>query len=351
MSQEFGKIKNYFHPIPGYHRFMKTVISIDRFNKNEVAKFRFKVLKHWQRYGLNSTLDAYPVGRSSLFEWKSQLVKSKGRLSSLIPQSTKPLRVRQMIVDWRLLEFIKQQRELHYRLGKNKLFPLAEEFCLKLGIKVPSVSLIGKIINRNKLFFQKPSLSCAGVTRKKPEYRHKTRIKHVPRVKSGGYVEGDTIETFIDGLKRYTISFTDIYQKITHSKTYKTKSSQNALDCFLEFRKILPKKIIIHTVQTDNGSEFSGTFDNYLTTKTKIKHVWIYPNCPKINCFIERYNRSIQEEWLNQHLDEMIDVDQFNQDSLPQYLFFYNNKRVHEGLQLRTPAEVVGEEIKSPVCM
>lgn len=351
MSHEFGKIKNYFQPISGYHRFMKTVISIDRFDKSEVAKFRYKVLKHWQQYGLNSTLDAYPVKRSSLFNWRLALIKSNGKLSSLIPKDTKPFHVRQMIVDQRLIGFIKQQRELYYRLGKNKLFPLVKEFCEELGIKTPSVSLIGKIISRNKLFFQKQTLSCARVTRKSPEYRHKTRIKHVPRVKIGGYIEGDTIETFIDGLKRYTISFTDIYQKITHSKTYKSKTSKNALDCFLEFQEILPKKIVIHTVQTDNGSEFMGVFDNYLTTKTRTKHVWIYPHCPKINCFIERYNRSIQEEWLNHHQDEMIDVDEFNHSSLSQYLFFYNNKRVHEGLQLRTPAQVVGEEIKSPICM
>ena len=71
---------------------------------------------------------------------------------------------------------------------------------------------------------------------------------------------------------------------------------------------------------------------------------------PKINSFIERYNRSIQEEWMNAYLDEIHDIKQFNR-RLQEYLYFYHNQRVHESLGFKTPAQVVGKELKSPICV
>ena len=121
-------------------------------------------------------------------------------------------------------------------------------------------------------------------------------------------------------------------------------------NCFIEFEILLKRQgITIYTVQTDNGSEFEKDFDSYLV-KQNIKHVYTYPRCPKINSVIERYNRSIQEEWMNSYLDEIYDTKQFNQ-RLQQYLYFYNNERVHESLGLKTPAQVTGKEIISPICV
>ena len=135
-----------------------------------------------------------------------------------------------------------------------------------------------------------------------------------------------------------------------HYKTFKGKLSKYSRECFIEFEQLLlSQNIKIHTVQTDNGSEFEKNFDQYLESK-EIKHVWTYPKSPKINGVIERYNRSIQEEWIYSYLDEIDDTKQFN-TRLQQYLYFYNNQRVHESLGLKTPAQVTGKEIISPICV
>jgi transposase InsO family protein len=84
-------------------------------------------------------------------------------------------------------------------------------------------------------------------------------------------------------------------------------------------------------------------FDQHLK-KERIQHLWTYPNCPKINGVIERYNRSIQEEWMETYLHEIDDTIIFNQ-RLKEYLYFYNNIRVHESLGLKTPSEVIGQEL------
>jgi len=342
MSHELGsKPKLILSGIKGYNHWMKTVISINQFDKYEVAKYRLKVISHYQQFGIKSTLDAYPVKRSTVFLWFKKLKDGQGRLISLIPQSTRPHRVRQMMVDPRIIKEIARLRKKHYRLGKKKLKPLINNFCRNEGIKSPSTSLIGKVIKRNNLFYQRAK-SSHDPSRKSYTKRKKQRVNKSPKPESGGYIQADTVETIVLGVRRYTISFIDTKLKVAYSKTFTGKLSKYALETFKEFDGLLSKPI--HTVQTDNGSEFEGVFDQYMA-RIGIRHLWTYPNCPKINGVIERYNRSIQEEWMESYLDEIDDTIKFNK-RLKEYLYFYNNLRVHESLGLKTPSEVIGRELK-----
>jgi transposase InsO family protein len=347
MSYEFGRAKRLFSSILGYDYWMKTVINVNQFDKNEIAKYRLKIIEHYRKFGLSSALSAYPVKRSTLFLWKQKLNRSKGKLFSLIPQSTRPRETRKMNTHLLILDEIKRLRKKHYRLGKQKLKPLLEKYCLSYGLKSPSVSLVGKIIKRHHFFFQRQSTGYHNPSRKRQVFLKKIRVKKAPKPEYGGYIQADTVETVFMGLKRYTISFIDVKLKVSHSKTFTGKLAKYALETFKEFQMLLPIKI--QTIQTDNGSEFMGVFDQYLKDR-KIKHLWTYPNCPRINSCIERYNRSIQEEWINSYLDEMDNPKQFN-IRLQEYLYFYNNLRVHESLGLKTPAQVVGKELKSPICV
>lgn len=77
-----------------------------------------------------------------------------------------------------------------------------------------------------------------------------------------------------------------------------TISSKHTKAFLLEILQSLPYQV--HTVQTDNGSEFEGVFEEYCQVQ-QIKHIWTYPNSPKINGVIERFNRSIKEEWLERY--------------------------------------------------
>jgi len=347
VSYEFGKQRKLFSGIKGYDYWMKTVIRINQFNTSEIAQYRLKVITHYQQFGLASTLAAFPVKRSTLYLWQQKLKQAKGRLTGLIPTSTRPRRVRQMRTDPRIVTEIERLRRKHYRLGKQKLKPLLDVFCKKEGLTPPSVSLIGKIIKRHHLFFQRETPGYHDANRKKHEFAKKIRVNQAPRPQAGGYIQADTVETIINDVRRYTISFIDVKLKVGHSKTFTGKLARYALEVFQEFQLLSP--VAIHTIQTDNGSEFAGEFDQYVK-RHKLKHLWTYPNCPKINSVIERYNRSLQEEWLYTYLDEIDDTAQFNK-RLREYLYFYNNQRVHEGLGLKTPAEVVGKELKSPICV
>jgi len=121
MSHEYGPAKKIFSYIKGYNHWMKTVISINQYDRSDIAKYRLKVINHYQKFGLKSVLSAFPVKRSTLFLWKKELKDEKGRLSSLVPKSTKPHQLRRMIVDHRVVNEIARLRQKHYRLGKQKL--------------------------------------------------------------------------------------------------------------------------------------------------------------------------------------------------------------------------------------
>ena len=90
-------------------------------------------------------------------------------------------------------------------------------------------------------------------------------------------------------------------------------------------------------MQTDNGLEFLGEFEDYLE-KRKLPHVFIYPRCCKVNGVVERYQRSLQEEFLDNNLEFVYDPKQLN-DKLMDYLLFYNTQRVHKSIGLLTPMD------------
>lgn len=350
MSNELNTHTSIFSGIQGYNTWMKKVVSINAHADSHTAKYRLRVIKYYQRFGLDATLAAFPVGKSSIYSWQKKLRDSKGKLSCLIPKTTRPHEFRKMQTHPLVLAEICRLRKKHYRLGKHKIYPLLVEFCQPLGLETPKESTIGKIIKRNNLFFDKPTYGLHDPNRKRPEKKRRERAKRAPQPEQAGYLEFDTIETRIFGLKRYTITAIDVKLKIAYAKTFNRKLATNSLEVLKTIKSVLPAAI--RNVQTDNGSEFEGSFDKYLDNQ-KIKHKWTYPNCPKINGVIERFNRSIQEEWLDMYLDEMEDLELIN-NRTKQYLDFYHHKRIHESLNDQTPAAVVGYNInyeKSPICV
>lgn len=335
-----------FGGIEGYYRWMKTVISINRSQGNKTAQYRLKVLEHFWEYGLSSTLNAFPVSRPTVFRWQKQLQTSGGKLQSLIPGNTRPKRVRQMHVPEKVLEKIKQLRQDWPNLSKHKLKPLLDVFCQGQGYQSISATTIGKVIKRHHYFFTQDKRVCHDPNRKKQATKAKVRVWKAPKHELG-YVEADLVETQVNGMKKYTVCWIDIGSKVAYSKTYSRKTSTNILDSFLAFEAFHPGKI--HTFQTDNGSEFEGALDVFLRTKRpEIARRYIPVRSPKINGVVERYNRSLQEDWLNHHLHLFHDPETWNQ-SLANYVQFYNFQRVHETLQLQTPMQFVGVQ-KSLKC-
>jgi hypothetical protein len=75
-------------------------------------------------------------------------------------------------------------------------------------------------------------------------------------------------------------------------------------------------------------------FDEELRRLHK-NHWHPYPRTPKMNAHVERFNRTIQEEFIDYHEELLLIPDQFNRQLIP-WLIWYNAERPHWALQLNS---------------
>jgi len=311
--------------------------SLNRYDNTEVAKFRLKVINFHSQFGTKATLAAFPVSRSTVFLWKKRFRDNRGRLSSLIPRPTKPHIPRTSTIDLRIVLEIKKLREEKYSPGKKKIKPLLDKFCRKNGLDPLAESTIGKVLKRNNYFKTKnntkPQHNPARQRRKWKTKRK--RVRYAPKPETHGYFQMDTIAKFVDGVKRHIYTAIDVKLKFSFSLMYPQLNSRNAKDFFKKLKQVYP--LTTRIVQTDNGLEFLGEFDQYLK-KQKIKHLFTYPRCPKINSTVERFNRTLQEKFINPNLYLIHQPKLFN-DRMIDYLLYYNGERPHESLGDLSPLE------------
>lgn len=318
---------------------MKKIKSILSFEESDVAQFRLKVIEFHAKHGTVATIDAFSLSRRTIFRWKKCFKTSKKQLDSLIPKSRKPKKVRVMNTHPKIISFIRTIREQYARLGKEKIKPLLDEYCREIGIETISVSTIGKVIKRHNLYLKKKRIyhnPHSGFAKGKTRY--KTKVRYSPKVSEMGYLEIDTITKFMDGIRLYIFNGLDIKGKFQFSYGYTSLNSRSALDFFKRLELVYPIQSGIKTVQTDNGLEYLGEFDKYLTTRG-IEHLFIYPRCPKINAYVERANRTLQEEFVDGNMEYAAsNVSEFNR-RLIEYLIWYNTKRVHKALGNLSPID------------
>ena len=340
----YAKAHKIFSRIKGIEEVKRMLKDLKRFSKDEVAQKRLKIIEFYDEYGEKATIKAFGVKRKTIWVWKKRLKDNKNSIAALIPIPTTPKTKRTMVVHPEVVAYIRSLREEHVRLGKDKIKPLLDAYCVKKHLPTIKQSTIGKVIKRNHFFFQKsgriyhdPSTNYAHAKRKKRE-----RIKKPPKPQSFGYVEMDTIVKFVDGMKLFFLTAIDVKLKFAFSLPYAKLTSHNTVDFFKKLQFVYP--VPITTVQTDNGLEFLGEFDTFLEDQ-QIPHLFIYPRCCKINGTIERFNRTLQEEYIDSHLDILHDQKLFS-SQLIEYLLFYNTQRVHQSLGLKTPVGYLQEQLQ-----
>jgi putative transposase len=90
------------------------------------------------------------------------------------------------------------------------------------------------------------------------------------------------------------------------------------------------------SIRVDNGPEYvSGKLIAW-AEKRGISIQYIQPGKPQQNAYVERYNRTVRHEWLDQHIIESIEEAE---DYATQWLWTYNNERPNMGIGGITPAQ------------
>ena len=151
----YARVYEVFGRIRGYRGLQRMLWSLRGFGESEIAQQRMKIIGFYETYGEAATQEAFGADRKLISRWRRRLKEEDGKLSALIPHSTRPRRVRSSLLSPKLIGYLRELREDHPRLGKEKIKPLLDRYCRREGFPLVSVSTIGNIIKRHKLFFQK----------------------------------------------------------------------------------------------------------------------------------------------------------------------------------------------------
>ncbi len=326
----------------GFRQVAEYAIRCVHMVKDEARK-RAKILVFWKKYGLKATTEAFGVSRATLFEWKKRLKDGKGRLTSLNMKDKAPRKRRVRLWPIEIIRMIKIIRSEHPNLGKEKLHPELKEWCLKQGLACPSIATIGRLIkddpSKMRMLISRPS--CAGRRKQRKDLKTKARKpKGYTPSKPGECIAFDTVEKIIHGTRRYLITAVDIHSRFAIAFATKSHGSKEAAHVFKAIFQSFPYPI--ERVLTDNGSEFMKAFQEEVE-KTSVIHWYTYPKTPKMNAHCERFNRTIQEEFVDWNLHLLQDPSQFNK-KLAKYLIWFNTKRPHEALSQRSPIQFLTQD-------
>lgn len=300
------------------------------------AQRKLDALLFWEKHGLPATIDAFKVSRRTLFLWKKQFQNGRKKPEALNEQSKVPNNKRIRAWPLELLEEIKRLRMKHPNLGKAKLQKLLMPFCRKRRLPTPSASTVGRLINDMgglRIFPQK--VSHFGKAKKANRKKVLRKPKDLKADHPGHVVALDTIERFIHGCRRYIITFEDIHSRFGFAWSTTSHASKAAAEFFELCRMVFP--IPFENVLTDNGSEFKKDFAKALQ-ELHLTHYHTYPRTPKMNAHCERFNRTIQEEFVDFHAHQLLEPEKFN-IILMDWLVWYNCERPHWAHNLETPLQ------------
>ncbi len=327
-------IESYFRN--GYSRVMQYINNILNHPRREAIEKRVEIIKFFDEFGAKATTKAFHRGRSTVYLWKQKLKKAEGKLSALAPGDKTPVHKRKRIVHPFIESFIVDYRTSHPGVDKISITPALAVACNLKRIKPVSESTVGRLIHDLKERGRIPKWGRVTINgrsgnllaRERKPARKKMRRNGFSPGSPGELVQMDTVAIFAAGIKRYIFTAIDVHTRFAFAYTYKSNTSANGTDFLHKFTNVAP--FVVTRIQTDNGGEFEKYFDQACQGNDLI-HFFNYPKHPQSNSYLERFNRTIQEQFVNWHIDEMDEVEVFNQ-KLMDYLIWYNTEKPHRGI-------------------
>jgi transposase InsO family protein len=317
----------------------KGMVGIQKFlnppQLSQEAKSRLKWMDYYQKTkNVSLTCRHFSISRKTFHKWKK--VYDPYNLATLESGDRAPKKKRQREITPEQEMRIVALRKQHIHYGKEKI---AKRYYQIHGEAI-SAWKVQKTIEKYRLYYH-PKRTEA-IRKKRARSQHKKRITQLKQKKVSGFLlQVDTIVIYWNGLKRYIVTGIDKYSKIAFARMYQTHSSYNSRDFLYRLNYLLDGKI--ENVQTDNGSEFLKHFDQACTT-LNINHYFSRNHTPKDNAVLERFNRTIQEEFVNQGNFDL-DTERFNRN-LTEWLVEYNFRRPHQSLDYIAPINFQAKHLK-----
>jgi transposase InsO family protein len=304
------------------------------------AQLKLEWIIFYQTVGKeNASLTArhFGINPKTLHKWKGRF--SEKDLSTLEERSKAPFKTRQRDISPLQRERIRNLRKKHLRWGKMKL---QERYMEIYGEHISSWKF-QVVIEEEHLYFDKATIRRLRKRRKQAQKRPKNRIHTLLKEAKINFLwHVDTVVfTLAQGGYRYLLTAIDDYSKLAYARLYTTHSSRQAVDFLRRLHYLTEGEIV--NLHHDNGSEFQKDFEK-ACRDLSLPQWYSRVRTPKDNAVLERFNRTIQEEFV-----EMIDIDveeteAFNQRLLD-WLIEYNSIRPHQALDYKTPLAYIDSQL------
>lgn len=212
------------------------------------------------------------------------------------------------------------EKIITYKQKYNRCSEVIHRHLLNNGIQVSLNSVRRKIDQ-------------AGLMKKRsPWKRLHLSIERPEALKPGDLVMVDTIHLMENQYRRiYVYTLIDVYSRWSFAWATDRINTRKSIE-FLKRAEALAE-FKFNCIQSDHGSEFSQHFSE----RIKILHRHSRVRKPNDNAHLERFNRTLQEECLR---ELPVSVRMFNR-ALPEYLAYYNTERLHLGINLKTPIQLI----------
>lgn len=279
------------------------------------------------------TATHFGISRKTFYKWLKRF--DEKNLLTLEEESRAPEKTRQREISFLQRERIRILRKKHLRWGKMKL---QIRYKKEYGEYISSWK-IQKVIEEEHLYFDKVEQQRRANRQKQAQIQQKKRItEFVKKDKVNHLWHVDTvIFTLTQGGYRYLLTAIDEISKLAYARLYTTHSSRKATD-FLKRLHYLTEGEMIN-LHHDNGSEFEKDFKK-ACIELSLPQWYSRVRTPTDNPVLERFNRTIQEEFVEMIDIGLEDAEEFNKRLLD-WLIEYNSIRPHQTLDYLTPLEYI----------
>lgn len=286
--------------------------------------------------GATKTARHFGISRKTVHKWLRRWDETN--LKSLEESSRRPDHTRTWTVTPQEEARVVVLRRQHLKWGKQKLQRVYRKVYPGESI---SAHKIQRVINLRKLYPEPDRREKR--RRQARRLAPKTYIHTLEKKPDLGFLwHTDTIIIWWYGVRRVIFTALEEMTKIGYARVYTTNSSQNAQD-FLKRLVYLSNRQLVN-IHHDHGSEFADQFVQ-ACQELGINQVYSRVRTPKHNPALERFNWTVQDEWLALSTVGLDDITAANQD-LTEWLVEYNRDRPHQSLDYLTPLEYATQTFK-----
>jgi transposase InsO family protein len=318
---------NINHDLAALYHMAKCLSKYNDLSKN--AKTRLKWMDYYHKSkNASQTCRHFDIPKKTFYKWLKRY--DPHNLYSLADKHRAPINKRKREITQEQEMRIVRLRKKYIRYSKIKIAKIYEQ---EYGEYISSWKA-QKVIEKHKLYFNPAKTS--KTTRKRLNAVKRKRITELKkRPKRGFLICLDAIEFRMHGIKRYVFTAIDSFSKVAFARMYKRANSYNSADFLNRLLYLIEGQV--DNIQTDNGSEFEKYFSDGLQ-KMNLDRYYSRPRTPKDNPVNERFNRTLQEEFVDLG-NYTENIPEFNKN-LTEWLIEYNFKRPHISLNYETPIKL-----------